>query len=313
MDKFRILRLLFISLFLVALIASNVFFYLKSMKQNDQLLENSALIGEYEKQLQNDAASMEAIQKELQEAKERSEAIPASASMPKDTLAYQSLYPDMVAEFSGFAKSKNSKTAYLTFDDGPSSNTDRILDILDAYQIKATFFVACKENDENKKRLKSIAERGHTIGIHTYSHVYKSIYTSVEDYLEDFYKEYSLVYEATGIKASIFRFPGGSINSYNAALYQQLIAEMLRRNFIYYDWNVSSGDATASVSAAAIVGDTISQARRKTKAIILFHDAPSKSYTVEALPSIIEKLKAEGYAFEALDNSVAPINFGYKN
>ena len=108
------------------------------------------------------------------------------------------------------------------------------------------------KSERGQEILRRIAEEGHTIGIHTDSHQYRSIYASVEAYLEDFEKVFRKVYEITGVKPEIFRFPGGSVNGYNGAIYQELIAEMMRRGFSYYDWNVSSADATGNIAASTI-------------------------------------------------------------
>lgn len=127
---------------------------------------------------------------------------------------------------------------YLTFDDGPSARTDEILEILDKYGVKATFFVVGANEEGDLERMQKIVAAGHTLAIHSYSHDYKKIYASVEAYLEDFNQMFCQIYEATGVKPQIFRFPGGSVNSYNVGIHQQLIAEMTRRGFVYFDWNV---------------------------------------------------------------------------
>lgn len=97
---------------------------------------------------------------------------------------------------------------YLTFDDGPSKYTEEILDILDDYDVKATFFVLGKETEYSVKMLQEIARRGHTIGMHSYSHKYADVYRSVEDFSADFYRIYSYILENTGIQSTCYRFPG---------------------------------------------------------------------------------------------------------
>lgn len=201
---------------------------------------------------------------------------------------------------------------YLTFDDGPNvDNTPRVLDTLKQYDVKATFFVTYKEGQEADSLYKRIVEEGHTIAVHTASHNYNVIYSSIDAYLEDFQKVSSKIESVTGVKPGIFRFPGGSINSYNIELYQELIAEMLRRGYVYYDWHVSSGDASVrSPSAEKITNNVLNGAKSK-EAIVLMHDGPGHSATADALPGIIEGLKSKGYRFAALDNSVTPSCFGY--
>ena len=138
------------------------------------------------------------------------------------TIAYQALYPDLYAKLAKSTKTLPN-TVYLTFDDGPSSRTSEILDILKKENIKATFFVIGKEGEKEPEIMRRIVEEGHTLGIHTYSHVYTNVYASVESYLEDFNRTYELIYEATGLKTEIFRFPGGSINKYNALFYEEIL------------------------------------------------------------------------------------------
>ena len=236
------------------------------------------------------------------------------------TIAYQKDYPGLYAEKPALTDKKaaggaeevpQKKVVYLTFDDGPSNLTIKILDILDKYQVKATFFVIGREDDFSKSVYKEIVARGHTIGVHTYSHEYKQIYASVDAYLADFNKLYELIYDTTGVKPQIFRFPGGSVNSYNSVIYQELIAEMLRRGFVYYDWNISSGDTAKRATRASVVANTIPNVKNFEQPVLLFHDSAGKSSVVEALPQIIEKLQEKGYLFGKLDATVPPIYFGY--
>ncbi|MDF3001097.1 MAG: polysaccharide deacetylase [Bacillota bacterium] len=228
------------------------------------------------------------------------------------SIAYQALYPDLYAKPAKSTKTVPN-TVYLTFDDGPSGRTSEILDILKKENIKATFFVIGKEGEKEPEIMRRIVEEGHTLGIHTYSHVYTSVYDSVESYLEDFNRTYELIYEATGLKTEIFRFPGGSINKYNALFYEEIIAEMTRRGFTYYDWNSSNGDAASNATAASVYNNTIRSSEKKDRVILLMHDSAAKYYTVAALPGIIEYYKGRGMQFEALTNDVSPIAFNYIN
>lgn len=228
------------------------------------------------------------------------------------TIDYQELYPDMYVNMADKTKSEPD-TVYLTFDDGPSGRTAEILDILKKDNIKATFFIIGKEGARDKALLKRIVAEGHTIGIHTYTHVYGTIYQSVESYMEDFYKTYRLIYDTTGVKADVFRFPGGSINQYSALFYEEIIAEMMRRGFTYYDWNASSGDAHSNATQKSVYINTVQSSEGKDRIVLLMHDSISKSYTVAALPEIIEYYKVKGYKFERITNDVSPIAFNYIN
>lgn len=228
-------------------------------------------------------------------------------------MEYQNLFPDLYVENDFQFTDTEEKICYLTFDDGPSvASTGQILDILKENNIKATFFVVYAEGEEAEALYKRIIAEGHTIGIHSASHDYDLIYSSVEAYLTDFEKLSSHIEGITGVKPEIFRFPGGSINTYNSYIYQELIAEMLRRGYTYYDWNVSSGDASFSPTAKdKVVNNVLSGSLKQDNAIVLMHDSYGHTSTVEALPDIIQGLKNQGYSFAALDKSVTPWCFGY--
>lgn len=182
---------------------------------------------------------------------------------------------------------------YLTFDDGPSKYTEEILDILDTYDVKATFFVLGKESDYSIEMLQEIARRGHTIGMHSYSHKYADIYQSVEDFSADFYKIYSYILKNTGIQSTCYRFPGGSSNTISD-MDMQVFADFLAEQEIeFYDWNISSGDGgSVLLDVDTLVRNTTSSISKYETSIILMHDAASRPTTVEALPQIIENILA---------------------
>lgn len=228
------------------------------------------------------------------------------------TIDYQKLFPDLFWDKEIEFKQDIPGSTFLTFDDGPSALTPKILRVLREKNIKATFFVVYNDSPEAEAILRDISEDGHTIGVHSSSHVYSDIYKSVEAYLEDFEKTAKWIEEVTGSKPEIFRFPGGSINSYNQHIYKRLIAELLRRGFVYYDWNVSSGDASYSYTADSILKNVLGGMPDTDKAIILMHDSANKNATLKALPEIIDQLKSSGRILLPLDRSVKPIFFGYK-
>jgi peptidoglycan-N-acetylglucosamine deacetylase len=226
---------------------------------------------------------------------------------------YMKLYPDMYVEgVKPIILLEEKKMAYLTFDDGPSYNTTQILQVLKKYDVKATFFILGSTiTEEGKECLKIMAEEGHAIGIHTYSHKSENIYSSVEAFLEDFNLAYELIYDATGVKPNIFRFPWGSVNSYNKKIRKELIQEMERRGFTYYDWNVDSKDSVGNPDEYKITRNVIKDLDKYNNPIILLHDASVNRRTVKTLPLIIEKLKEEGFDFDTLDHR-EPFQFGNK-
>lgn len=181
---------------------------------------------------------------------------------------------------------------YLTFDDGPSENTDEILDILAKYQVKATFFVVGK-SEEYTPVYQRIVEEGHTIGMHSFSHKYSEIYQDVDSFRQDVEQLQELIYVRTGVVSKIYRFPGGSSNTVSKTDMRDLIAYLNEQGITYYDWNVSSLDATSSkLSVNDIVENVTGNIQFYNNAIVLMHDANDKITTVEALPIIIEKLQA---------------------
>ena len=225
---------------------------------------------------------------------------------------YQNKYPDFYAPQELNATEKASKTVYFTFDDGPSARTLEVLDILAQEDVKATFFVVGSTNLPSKDIMKNIVEQGHTIAMHTYSHQYKKIYNSVDDYLDDMYQIFTLIKDTTGVTPTHFRFAGGSVNSYNHQVYQDIISEMLRRGFVPFDWNVASGDASnILLSTNDIVNNVLTGIAKTDRAIVLMHDSLSRTTTVQALPIIIQTLKEQGYSFDKLTPQTKPVLFAY--
>lgn len=199
-----------------------------------------------------------------------------------------------------------NKVAYLTFDDGPSTNTLSILNILDRYNIKATFFVNGYTSQLGINTYKAINSRGHAIGNHTYSHNYSKIYKSVEDFAEDFDKLQNLLSSYIGIKPKIVRLPGGSNNSISrkyggSTLMIQISKYLLDNGYTYFDWNIDSTDASVKLqSKTEIVNSVLNTSKRKSTLIVLLHDNSIKTTTVEALPEIIEGLINQGFEFRSL-------------
>lgn len=196
----------------------------------------------------------------------------------------------------------DKKVAYLTFDDGPSENTREVLEILKKYDIKATFFmIAGSVTPDRYELIKEMIDQGHVVGIHTYSHNYKKIYASVKDYLDDFYLAYTRMYEVTGAQPVVFRFPGGSYNKYMKGIRKHVMAEMERRGFTYYDWQVSAEDSIGNPTRASITRNVLKDFKKYNKPIILMHDSSVNDVTVQSLESIIKTIKEAGYTFDTVD------------
>ncbi len=277
--------------------------------------ELEAALSAGDTRLENLAAENETLKAEL--AASEANAADLQARLDAKTLtgldpdhpSYMDKYPDFYAPQPLRADNAPENTVYLTFDDGPSINTDAILATLAEQNVKATFFVVTMDG-YSKERLKAIADAGHTVAMHSKTHSYRTIYASVEGFLDDMYAVFCDIRDVTGITPTLFRFPGGSINSYDHLTYQEIMAEMLRRGFVPFDWNVSSGDATAAtVDKDVIVNNVL--ALSASRAIVLMHDGYTKTTTAEALPEIIAGLKARGYTFDALRPDSKPVLFQY--
>ena len=184
---------------------------------------------------------------------------------------------------------------YLTFDDGPSANTDRILDILDDYNVKATFFVVGQDIETYGPKYKRIVDEGHTIGMHSYSHKYSEIYSSSDAFVNDYQRIHQLIFDTTGVDSKFYRFPGGSSNSLCNTSMSVFVDYLNSQNVKYYDWNVDVGDATpAAFSSDEIVDNVMKNVVKYKTSVILMHDASNKDATVEALPNLIEALQQSG-------------------
>jgi peptidoglycan/xylan/chitin deacetylase (PgdA/CDA1 family) len=200
---------------------------------------------------------------------------------------------------------KNQKIAYLTFDDGPSNNTEEILAVLNKYNVKATFFVI--GNDRYRDKYSKILQSGHKIALHSYTHKYEEIYKSVDSFKSDIQQLKDYITGVTGeVPENILRYPGGSTNtkSYKIGgpdIMKSIIDAMRADNYAYYDWNVDSEDASGKyMPKDTIVANVLKESKNKKKPVILFHDTNAKSTTVQALPEIIENLINEGFTFDVL-------------
>lgn len=228
------------------------------------------------------------------------------------SFAYQSLYPELFVKNDFVFEYDKARSVYLTFDDGPSELTNEILDILFERHIRATFFVVYKEGAEADALYRRMIADGHTIALHSTTHDYDVIYQSMENFLTDLAGVSDRVEEATGYRPEIYRFPGGSINPHNIAIYKSATAELLRRGFVYYDWNVSADDAVSGTTQSRMVSNILNGVHAHDKSIVLLHDASGKQSTVNILPQILDTLLAEGYEFYPLSNRVRPIIFDYE-
>ncbi len=230
------------------------------------------------------------------------DALAAKASVEKEVENTEAMVDDsaldnvyMVDNLDNLAEEGDIPKVYLTFDDGPSENTDKILDILDDYNVKASFFVVGEDPEVYGDAYRRIVDEGHTIGMHSYSHNYSKIYESESAFVEDFEKIQNLIYDTTGVDTKYYRFPGGSSNKVSSTSMSVFINYLNSQGVTYYDWNVASGDATSQAfTADELVDNVMSDVVKYKTSVVLLHDAANKNATVEALPRLIEALNEAG-------------------
>ena len=190
-----------------------------------------------------------------------------------------------------------NKVVYLTFDDGPGPYTEKLLNILDKYGVKATFFVTGQRLGY-KNMIGEAYRRGHTVALHTYSHQY-SIYSSEATYYADLKKIEDICIAQTGVKPTIVRFPGGTSNTisrnYCSKIMTTLSKSLGYHGYLYCDWNVSSGDAGGAKNKDEVANNVINGIKRNNVSIVLQHD--SVGFSVDAVEKIIVWGLANGYTF----------------
>ena len=205
-------------------------------------------------------------------------------------------------------ESDGRKIAYLTFDDGPSENTDKILDVLKEKGVKATFFVVGKTGEKARERYRRIVEEGHTLGLHSYSHRYEEIYGSLENFKSDVLKLKEYLYQVTGEDVWIYRFPGGSSNRVAKISIRECIDFLDEEGIVYFDWNASSEDAVeVNASCSVLNSNILKDALRYERPVILMHDLYECCNTADGLEMLIDRLLKEGYQIEEITKSTKPV------
>ena len=203
-----------------------------------------------------------------------------------------------------FAEENDQLKVYLTFDDGPSDNTAAILDTLAKYNVKATFFVVGKTDDQSKEMYQRIVNEGHTLGMHSYSHKYSVVYDSLDAFETDFNQLQSYLYDITGQECRLYRFPGGSSNRVSNTDMSEFIRFLNEEGVTYFDWNVSSGDATSQAyTADELLNNVLTDVPKYKTSVVLMHDSNTKSTTVEALGPMIEALQGMGAQILPIDEN----------
>ena len=204
-------------------------------------------------------------------------------------------------------------TVYLTFDDGPSANTEHLLDILDAYGVKATFFVTnC--NEDYTWCIGEIARRGHSVGIHSATHDYNAIYQSEEAYFADLCRMQEIIFEQTGEYAKLVRFPGGSSNTvshFNPGIMTRLTNDLNDMGYAYFDWNVSAADTASDATRYTVIENFKESVPKHDYSVVLQHD--TNAFSVDAVEEILSWGIKNGYSFRALDLTSPAVHHSVAN
>lgn len=183
-------------------------------------------------------------------------------------------------------KSRDSQQIFITFDDGPVPGiTDSVLNILDKYKFKSTFFMVGDNVDKNPSLAKEVLAAGHMIGNHTYHHI-RGNKSSTEEYLADFYKCQHKLEEILSVEVKYFRPPYGRISS-DQAREISITHEVIM-------WDVLSGDYESKLSLDKILKKTIKYTHNGS--IIVFHDQQKTSQRLPGLLSeFLEYTTGQGF------------------
>jgi len=180
---------------------------------------------------------------------------------------------------------------YLTFEDGPSENTAEILDVLKEKGVQATFFVTGQEGEVAHELYKRIVDEGHTLGMHSYSNKYSVLYHSEENFKEDLTTLRAYLLGITGVEPVYYRFPGGSSNQITNVPMENFIHYLNQEGLVYFDWNISAGDATSNAyTTDEIVANVVNDVVKYKTSVVLMHDAEDAAISSEALSRVIDAL-----------------------
>lgn len=200
----------------------------------------------------------------------------------------------------------NQYKVYLTLDDGPSANTEKVLDILKENNIKATFFVVDQTEDYEVSLYQRIITEGHSLGLHSYTHDTKKIYESGDNYIEDFERLRDHIFAETGVSPKISRMVGGSHSKHCPEIVRVQVVDYFTDNgYACYDWDIDPLDSGAHVLPADTIAQNIIKAAEKKPnqdLVILLHDDGVRKTLPDALKIIIPYFNERNFVFDTLDS-----------
>lgn len=207
------------------------------------------------------------------------------------------------------------KYVFLTFDDGPSNSTEKILNTLKEKDVHATFFVLGSSIEKDSKRqeyLKEELKSGNAIANHSYSHDFKKLYPgnklNIDSFMNELNKTNDIMKSILGeeFDCKVLRMPGGygTRKYYKDPSLKEFDNILQENGIINVDWNALDGDAEGKpYSTEEMLNYVKKTSKGKNHVVILMHDAAGKEKTVEILPQIIDYYKNEGYEFKVIKNT----------
>lgn len=317
MNEWKRLGIVLLSISILFFLVVDLLMYQSITDKNIKLrtLENNIetlfTIREYNKNFKKEVQvvtdEVEKMQKEIDELTQKEEQLKQQEAALKEEKAKKETPPQPPVV-------TGNRVVYLTFDDGPSPRTSEILDILKKYNVKATFFVT-NQNSQYDYLIKRAYDEGHTIGLHTSSHNYHEIYASEDAYFADLQAIQDKVYNITGYRSTIIRFPGGSSNTvsrFNPGIMTRLTQLVEERGFYYHDWNVDSEDA-AGANEERQMNNVMTYSPKHEVVNLLMHDSGNKYATVNSLEAKIKYYLDNGYSIEPLTPSSPCVHHGVNN
>ena len=261
-----------------------------------EITETNKLIEKQQNNISLIQSEIDAIQNEITENK----------NVEKIIKDLKEQYPILMSELESdiIQDRSDAKIAYLTFDDGPYLLTNSYLDVLDEYNVKATFFELEKDAkfgydedvvDTYNSIYRRVISSGHTLGNHTSSHIIKrslnGIYNSVDNFMNAILENREFIENNFGYTTTIMRFPGGSSTA--GELKDEIVERLNEEHYGYVDWNSATGDGGSLVSPNQSVANILETTNDRKFLVVLMHDYSEN--TLEALPRIIEGLRDQGY------------------
>ena len=218
---------------------------------------------------------------------------------------YSFLTTEELERFDKIYDQTDTKSVYLTFDDGPTNQvTPFILDLLKQENVKATFFVLGQRVEANPELVKREYDEGHFIASHGYSHMYSEIYAHMGGFDYEYNKTNDAIRSAIGnpnFNSIVFRFPGGSVGGTYDSFKKAAKQSLRERGVASIDWNALTGDSEGGTKTKEkLLNRFYETIGNKSNAVVLMHDAADKILTYEVLPEIISYCRNNGYEFKTM-------------